>query len=129
MTPQPHHIAIVAPSGYAPDEAAYLRGLQRLREQGHTVHDLSTGASRYQRFAASDAERVAQLHAAAAHPDAEIVIAVRGGYGLSRLLPEIDFFATGKQRQIVCRPQRLHRASDGLAGTRGHKPCWSDDLR
>ena len=91
MTPQPHHIAIVAPSGYAPDEAAYRRGLQRLREQGHTVHDLSAGAWRYQRFSASDAERVAQLHAAATHPDAEIVIAVRGGYGLSRLLPEIDF--------------------------------------
>ena len=91
MTHPPRHIAIVAPSGYAPDEAAYQRGLQRLRDQGHTVHDLSAGASRYQRFAASDAERVAQLHAAATHPDAEIVIALRGGYGLSRLLPEIDF--------------------------------------
>ena len=91
MKPQPRQIAIVAPSGYATDEAAYQRGLQRLRELGHTVHDLSAGAGRYQRFAASDAERVAQLHAAAAHPDAEIVIALRGGYGLSRLLPEIDF--------------------------------------
>lgn len=91
MTHPPRHIAIVAPSGYAPDEAAYQRGLQRLRDQGHTVHDLSASASRYQRFAASDAERVAQLHAAATHPDAEIVIALRGGYGLSRLLPEIDF--------------------------------------
>ena len=91
MTYPPRQIAIVAPSGYAPDEAAYQRGLQRLREQGHTVHDMSAGASRYQRFAANDAERVAQLHAAATHPDAEIVIALRGGYGLSRLLPEIDF--------------------------------------
>ncbi len=87
----PRQIAIVAPSGYAVDESAYQRGLQRLREQGHTVHDLSAGASRYQRFAASDAERIAQLHAAAEHPDAEIVIALRGGYGLSRLLPDIDF--------------------------------------
>lgn len=91
MTPQSRQIAIVAPSGYATDELAYQRGLQRLREQGHTVHDLSAGAARHQRFAASDAERVAQLHAAAEHPDAEIVIALRGGYGLSRLLPEIDF--------------------------------------
>ena len=91
MKPQPRQIAIVAPSGYATDEAAYQRGLQRLRKLGHTVHDLSASAARHQRFAASDAERVAQLHAAAAHPDAEIVIALRGGYGLSRLLPEIDF--------------------------------------
>lgn len=91
MKPLPRQIAIVAPSGYATDEAAYQRGLQRLSAQGHIVHDLSAGASRHQRFAATDAERIAQLHAAAAHPDAEIVIALRGGYGLSRLLPEIDF--------------------------------------
>ncbi len=91
IKPVPRQIAIVAPSGYATDQAAYQRGLQRLREQGHTVHDFSAGATRHQRFAASDNERVAQLHAAAAHADAEIVIALRGGYGLSRLLPDIDF--------------------------------------
>lgn len=91
MTPTPRQIAIVAPSAYATDEAAYQRGLQRLREQGHTVHDFSASASRYQRFAASDEQRLAQLHAAAAHPEVEIVIALRGGYGLSRLLPQINF--------------------------------------
>ncbi len=91
MTPTPRQIGIVAPSGYATDDAAYQRGLIRLRDQGHTVHDFSAASARHQRFAATDAARVSQLHAAAEHPDVEIVIALRGGYGLSRLLPDIDF--------------------------------------
>jgi muramoyltetrapeptide carboxypeptidase len=85
------HIAVVAPSGYAPDPAAFTRGLDHLRSLGHTVQDFSANGTRDQRFAASDAERVAQLHAAALDPGVEMVIALRGGYGLSRLLPSIDF--------------------------------------
>ncbi len=97
---QPHTIAIVAPSGYAADPAAFQRGLDRLRALGHTVKDLSATATRHQRFGASDEARLAQLHAAASDPEVEIVIALRGGYGLSRLLPEIDFkqlAASGKR--------------------------------
>jgi len=85
------HIAVVAPSGYAADPAALARGLDHLRSLGHTVKDFSASGTREQRFAASDAERVAQLHAAALDPDVEMVIALRGGYGLSRLLPSIYF--------------------------------------
>lgn len=88
---KPRTIAIVAPSGYAADPAAFQRGLERLRALGHTVKDLSATGTRHQRFAADDAARLAQLHAAARDPEVEIVIALRGGYGLSRLLPDIDF--------------------------------------
>ncbi len=85
------NIAVVAPSGYAADTLALARGLQRLRDAGHHVTDFSAATRPHQRFAATDAERVAQLHAAARDPDVELVIALRGGYGLSRLLPDIDF--------------------------------------
>lgn len=85
------HIGVVAPSGYAPDPAEFARGLDYLRSLGHTVQDFSASGTRDQRFAANDTERVAQLHAAALDPDVEMVIALRGGYGLSRLLPSIDF--------------------------------------
>lgn len=88
---QPRTIAIVAPSGYAADPAAFQRGLERLRALGHTVKDLSATSDKHQRFAATDDARLAQLHAAASDPEVEIVIALRGGYGLSRLLPDIDF--------------------------------------
>lgn len=97
---KPRTIAIVAPSGYAADPAAFQRGLERLRALGHTVKDLSATGTKHQRFAASDEARLAQLHAAARDPEVEIVIALRGGYGLSRLLPDIDFgllAASGKR--------------------------------
>jgi muramoyltetrapeptide carboxypeptidase len=91
MTSTSRHIAIVAPSGYAADPEALHRAATRLRAQGHQVHDFCSAYAKYQRFAASDADRVRQLHDAARHPEVEIVIALRGGYGLSRLLPAIDF--------------------------------------
>ncbi len=84
-------IAIVAPSGYAIDTLAYANAINSLRAQGHVVHDFTASAEKFQRFAATDSERVAQLHAAVSHPDVQLVLALRGGYGLSRLLPQIDF--------------------------------------
>ena len=91
MTPSSRHIAIVAPSGYAADPEALGRAVKRLQAQGHQVHDFCSAYEKHERFAASDAGRVQQLHDAARHPEVEIVIALRGGYGLSRLLPAIDF--------------------------------------
>lgn len=88
---RPLTIAVVAPSGYAVDPAAFARGLERLRALGHTVKDYSAAYPRHERFAASDADRLAQIHAAARDPEVQLVIALRGGYGLSRLLPDIDF--------------------------------------
>jgi muramoyltetrapeptide carboxypeptidase len=91
MTQPSRHIAIVAPSGYAPDPEALDRAVKRLQVQGHQVHDFCSAYEKHQRFAASDTDRVRQLHDAARHTEVEIVIALRGGYGLSRLLPAIDF--------------------------------------
>ncbi len=96
----PRTIAVVAPSGYAADPAAFQRGLERLRALGHTVKDFSAASEKHQRFAATDAGRIAQLHAAAADPEVEIVIALRGGYGLSRLLPDIDFGLLARSRKL-----------------------------
>lgn len=83
-------IGVVAPSGYAADPAAFARGLAHLRSLGHTVQDFSASGTRELRFAGTDEQRIAQLHAAARDPSIEIVIALRGGYGLSRLVPAID---------------------------------------
>lgn len=84
-------IAIVAPGGYAPEEAAYARGLDALRKLGWRVHAYYEHAARQQRFGGSDEARAAQLHAAASDPDVDVVMALRGGYGTSRLLPLLDF--------------------------------------
>ena len=83
-------VAVVAPAGAA-DPSAVERGIARLRARGCRVHNYYDPAAVHQRFGASDAGRLAQLYAAADHPDVQVVLAVRGGYGLTRLLPDIDF--------------------------------------
>lgn len=91
MITQKLGIALVAPGGYAPEPEAIPRGIARLEAQGILVHNYYRHEERHQRFGATDAERLAQLEAAAADPDVQVVVAIRGQYGMSRLLPDIDF--------------------------------------
>lgn len=86
-------IAIVAPGGAAPNPAALQAGIARLERQGFLVHNYYDDDKRHLRFGGTDAARLAQLDAAAADPDVQIVIALRGSYGMTRLLPAIDFAA------------------------------------
>ncbi|MYM34989.1 muramoyltetrapeptide carboxypeptidase [Duganella sp. FT94W] len=84
-------IAIAAPSGRPPDNDAFLQGVQRLERQGFRVHNYYDDDKKFQRFGGTDAWRLAQLNAAASDPQVQLVIALRGSYGMSRLLPMIDF--------------------------------------
>lgn len=84
-------VAIVAPGGYAPDTAGLARAIARLKALGCRVHNYYDAATKHQRFGATDDARLAQLHAAARNPDVQIVLALRGGYGMTRLLPLVDF--------------------------------------
>ncbi|MBI1890818.1 MAG: muramoyltetrapeptide carboxypeptidase [Burkholderiales bacterium] len=86
-------VAIVAPSGYTADETALARGIARLERLGCVVHNYYDPERKFQRFAATDRERAAQLHAAADNPDVQIVLAMRGGYGMSRILDMLDLTA------------------------------------
>jgi muramoyltetrapeptide carboxypeptidase len=83
-------VAIVAPGGYAPDEAVLARAFERLQAQGCRVRSYYDPAAKHQRFGGTDDMRAAQLHAAACDPDIQIVLALRGGYGMTRLLPMLD---------------------------------------
>lgn len=93
MTTSSIGIAIAAPGGYALDQAALDKGVERLRQQGFRVHNYYDPEQIFQRFGGTDAGRLAQLNAAAADPDVQVVVALRGSYGISRLLPQIDFQA------------------------------------
>jgi muramoyltetrapeptide carboxypeptidase len=83
-------IAIIAPGGYAQDEAAFLRALSEL-ESTYRVYNYYRHTARTTRFSASDADRLHQIYSAADNADVDVVIALRGGYGVSRLLPHLDF--------------------------------------
>jgi len=83
-------IAIVSPSGYAPDQAVVQRAIARLEAHGCRVKCFYDPAAIHQRFGASDEARAAPMHAAARDAEVEVVLALRGGYGMSRLLPLLD---------------------------------------
>src|SRR5450830_1086019 len=86
-------VAIVAPGGYAPDEAAVGRGIALLEAQGCKVKSYYDHAARHQRFGATDAGRAAHIQEAAADPEVQIVIALRGAYCMSRILPVLNYRA------------------------------------
>ncbi|HGA8554168.1 TPA: muramoyltetrapeptide carboxypeptidase [Salmonella enterica subsp. enterica serovar Saintpaul] len=98
---------LIAPSGYCINQQAALRGVQRLADAGHQVENDEVIRRRYQRFAGTDAERLADVNSLASltSPDT-IVMPVRGGYGASRLLDRIDWqaLATRQQRDplLIC---------------------------
>jgi len=100
---------IYAPAGFATDPAAVDRAVARLTALGHRVHIDPTARSREQRFSASDDERLAAIARIASRPDVDIAIAVRGGYGWTRLLDRIDYDA------IARRPVRWLGHSDFTA--------------
>lgn len=87
-------IRLIAPSGYAHDPAAMVRGVARLREAGCTVEGLEVLERAELRFAGSDAQRAGDINALAqadALPD--IALVSRGGYGAARLLDRLDYDA------------------------------------
>ena len=88
--PGPRHIYIYSPSSAVRDKAAFKRGLARLRALGHEVEVDEAALASHTRFAGDDATRLAAIHRAAAS-GADVALISRGGYGLSRLLPGIDY--------------------------------------
>jgi len=84
-------VAIVAPSGCPQNDALIARAVARLEQQGCEVHNYYDPACKHMRFGGTDGARRMQLHAAARDADVEVVLALRGSYGLSRILPEIDY--------------------------------------
>jgi muramoyltetrapeptide carboxypeptidase len=87
-------IRLIAPSGYPHDRAAMTRGVERLREAGCVVDALDELDRSEQRYAGSDAQRAADINTLAtldALPD--IALAIRGGYGATRLLSGLHYDA------------------------------------
>jgi muramoyltetrapeptide carboxypeptidase len=116
MNITPRSIDLIAPSGYANPEAVQ-RGISRLAEQGHTLMAPGAGITErhFQRFAGTDSERADDINRLAdtSRPVPDIVLAVRGGYGATRLLHGIDY--EGLHRRLHGRPVVLVGHSDFTA--------------
>jgi muramoyltetrapeptide carboxypeptidase len=84
-------IGLIAPSSPASEDDQIHAALEMLESLGFRV---KTGAYLYRRYgylAGSDAERAADLNDMFADPSVDAIVAFRGGYGASRLLPYLDY--------------------------------------
>jgi muramoyltetrapeptide carboxypeptidase len=88
-------IYIISPSTAVRDKAAFKRGVKRLKTLGHSVEVDSAALSSHMRFAGDDAARVAAIGRASAS-GADVVMTSRGGYGLTRILPDLNYKAIAK---------------------------------
>lgn len=86
-------VAIVAPASAAPD--ASDQAAEWLQERGYAPQVMPASRIRlqppYDYLAGSDAERLADLHAAFAAPDVSAVWCLQGGFGSWRLLDGLDY--------------------------------------
>ncbi len=89
------HIYIYSPSSAVRDKASFKRGIKRLKALGHEVEIDEAALAKYQRFAGDDETRLAAVHRAAAS-GADVALITRGGYGLTRILPAINYKAVAK---------------------------------
>ena len=89
------HIYIYSPSGAVRDKQAFKRGVSRLKKLGHAVEVDADALSTSTRFAGDDATRIASIHRAASS-GADVAMISRGGYGLTRILPGIDYKKVAK---------------------------------
>lgn len=98
---------LIAPSGYCINQDAAQRGVQRLLESGHQVENQTNIPRRQQRFAGTEAQRLNDINSLVnLTGENQIVLAVRGGYGASRLLESIDWQGLALRQQqdplLIC---------------------------
>ncbi len=92
-------IAIIAPGGYVPD-SDLQRAIGVLKSRGYEVFNYVDPQKRHERFAATDEERSRQIMEAASNPEVKIIIALRGGYGTTRILHSLDFGKLAKSGKL-----------------------------
>jgi muramoyltetrapeptide carboxypeptidase len=88
-------IYIFSPSSAVRNKAAVRRGVARLKALGHEVELDPDVFATHMRFAGDDATRLAAIERAAGS-GADVAIITRGGYGLTRLLPQLPYKAIAK---------------------------------
>lgn len=90
---------LISPSGALTEPKRLSIAQKKLTNLGFDVRIDKAAAGKYLRFAATDDER-AKSFSRAAKDDAPIVMATRGGYGVSRILSYIDWKLLEKNPKI-----------------------------
>lgn len=83
-------VGLIAP-GSPISEEKYAKTLASIAALGFRIKEGQYARASKGYLAGTDAQRLADLHAAFADPEVEAVWCIRGGYGAMRLLPHIDY--------------------------------------
>lgn len=92
-------IHLIAPSGASLDKKSPQAGIDWLGHQAFAIQNTDCVHRVYERFAGTDEERLTELNNIAKLEPQALVMAMRGGYGLHRLLPGIEWDAIAKAIQ------------------------------
>jgi muramoyltetrapeptide carboxypeptidase len=101
-SPRAPAVGIVAPSGYLPEPATIDRTARVFAERGWRVQAGDTCFQRHERFAGDDELRAVELQRFCTDRSLDLVLAARGGYGLTRILDRLDFAAIRAAGLLVC---------------------------
>ncbi len=93
-------VAIVAPGSYGQETNGCARGIDALEQLGFKVFNYYDHSKRYQRFAGTDENRLRQINDAVNNPNVDVIMALRGGYGASRLMSSLNFERIAKSGKI-----------------------------
>ena len=126
-------VSLNCPIGYCIKQHDALRGIQRLTDAGHQSITSRLLPVVVSVFAGTETERLEDLNSLARLiPPNTIVLAVRGGYGASRLLADIDWQALVARQQhdplLICGHSDFTAIQCGLLA-QGNvitlaAPCW-----
>jgi muramoyltetrapeptide carboxypeptidase len=94
-------VGFVAPSAYMPDAATVDRAAQFFASRGWRVQAGDTCFARHERFAGPDDLRASELLRFCTDPTIDVVLAARGGYGLSRILDRLDYEAIRRANRTI----------------------------
>lgn len=94
-------IGVIAPAGPVRNEGDFSAGLKMLSELGFKTKYQSDILRHNDFLAGTDQQRLAELHELWRDPEVQAVLAVRGGYGCLRLLPDIDFDLIRQQPKML----------------------------
>lgn len=84
-------IHLIAPSGASLDLKSPLSGIEWLQKQGISVQNPECTKRVFERFAGTNEERLAELNNLSKLDSQTLVMAMRGGYGMHRLLARVDW--------------------------------------
>ncbi len=93
-------VALIAPSS-PPSEVKFAKAFENLRALGLTVVEGKNLYAQNGYLAGSDQARLNDLHWAFQDKEIDAIWCVRGGYGASRLLPDIDFDLIKRNPKIL----------------------------